>query len=332
MCTKHDPIISVIIPTFQIYEMLCQAIQSVKAQTYKNIEVIVVDDCSNDNTSNIVNLFPSVIYFRNEKNSGPGFSRQFGLRNSHGEFVVFLDDDDFYTDNNYFYHALTLLKSNPEYSFVSANATILYTASGETEQNSLNVSGKMSAANYLEGFPFKNKKPPSTFTTIFRKSILQMADIDTMQMVNDIPLYMRCLTVGGFVFFLEREVGVYRIHNTNISKAISADFIIENLKEKANVLEYIKEKKIFTGYNTWWSWQINGTISYYVTGSQPSLSEYRKVRQWIIQYSEEKRVVREVLRKYTKLLLYYKQCAVKTQIKDFFKKKHRLFQQGDTYG
>ena len=81
--------ISVIIPTYRRYEMLKEAINSVLAQTYQDIEIIVVDDCSGDDTAQIASFSPKIKYFCNERNSGPGYSRRCGLALSRGEFIVF---------------------------------------------------------------------------------------------------------------------------------------------------------------------------------------------------------------------------------------------------
>ena len=307
--------VSVVIPTYRRYAMLREAVKSVLEQTCQNLEIIVIDDCSGDDTAKIAEIAPQIIYLCNQKNSGPGYSRKVGLQQSRGEFIVFLDDDDYYTDCCFFQKALDILNANPGYSFVAANAAIRYECDGHSEQKPLNVHGEMLAAEYLEGFPFANKKPHSTFTTMFRKSVLLEAGVDKMQMVNDIPIFMRCLAAGGSVFFMENEIGVYRIHGNNISKKITPEFIIENLKEKMYVLTRIKEEAMFADYNTWWHRQVNGTVNYYVYGSHPTRMEYFKVWRWCIKASEDKKEVRKILKEYADYLTYHRWCAVKNCVK-----------------
>lgn len=311
--------ISVIIPTYRRYGMLREAVQSVLNQTYQDLEIIVIDDCSGDDTAKIVEMSPKIRYLCNEKNSGPGYSRLQGLLRSRGEHVVFLDDDDYYTDYSFYRNAVERLESNPDYSFVAANAVIIYGESGKEEHSLLNVRGEMPAAGYLEGFPFRNKKPHSTFTAVFRKSALLAAEVDKMTMVNDMPIYMRCLTAGGKVFFLEEEIGVYRMHGSNISKAMTPEFIIDNLKEKAEVLSRIKQAELFAGYNTWWFEQVKVTLDYYVYGSQPGFGAYWRVRNWCINFSEEKRPIRQLCRQYTAYLIDCRVCAIKRGIKYLLK-------------
>ncbi|SMG16751.1 Glycosyltransferase involved in cell wall bisynthesis [Fibrobacter sp. UWB13] len=99
-----SPLVSVIIPTFKRSEMLPRAINSVLSQTYKNVQVVVVDD-NNPNTDyrqlteNRMKLFANdnrVKYILHSKNSNGSVARNTGIKNADGEIVTFLDDDDVY--------------------------------------------------------------------------------------------------------------------------------------------------------------------------------------------------------------------------------------------
>ena len=90
--------ISVVIPTYGRAQMVCDCVKSVLDTGYPNLEVIVVDDCSPDNTGTLVserfgaNL--SVRYVRNDKNSLPAYSRNHGASYASGDIIFFLDDDN----------------------------------------------------------------------------------------------------------------------------------------------------------------------------------------------------------------------------------------------
>lgn len=86
-------LVSVIIPCYNQARFLSEAIESVLAQTYKNFEIIVIDDGSTDNTRQIVEQYEEVRYLRQE-NQGVASARNLGLRLSKGEYLVFLDADD----------------------------------------------------------------------------------------------------------------------------------------------------------------------------------------------------------------------------------------------
>lgn len=90
-------LVSVIIPAFNVEEYIAQCIESVLAQTYSNIEVIVVDDGSTDNTLNILMDFASLddrLRIIKQENKFAGVARNTGLDASSGQFIYFLDADD----------------------------------------------------------------------------------------------------------------------------------------------------------------------------------------------------------------------------------------------
>jgi glycosyltransferase involved in cell wall biosynthesis len=85
--------ISVVIPTYNRYEVLKRALSSVFAQSYLPTEVIVIDDGSSDETSKIIQDFPTIIY-RYQKNSGVSSARNLGISLCSHEWIAFLDSDD----------------------------------------------------------------------------------------------------------------------------------------------------------------------------------------------------------------------------------------------
>ena len=92
------PLASVVIPCYNQAQFLAGAIESVLAQTYREIEIVVVDDGSPDDTREVVSRYPGVRYMRQE-NQGLAGARNTGFKQSKGEYVVFLDADDHLTPN-----------------------------------------------------------------------------------------------------------------------------------------------------------------------------------------------------------------------------------------
>ena len=91
-----DDLVSIITPAYNTAECIGKTIQSVLAQTYSNWELLIVDDCSTDNTREIIESFgdPRIRYLKNEKNSGAAISRNYGLREAKGKWIAFIDSDD----------------------------------------------------------------------------------------------------------------------------------------------------------------------------------------------------------------------------------------------
>ncbi len=95
-CMDKNSLISVVIPTYNRPKYLKKAIETVLAQTYKNVEIIIIDDASDTDTEKIIDLFDDerILFFRNKKRSGAPISRNNGIKKAKGEFIAFLDDDD----------------------------------------------------------------------------------------------------------------------------------------------------------------------------------------------------------------------------------------------
>jgi glycosyltransferase involved in cell wall biosynthesis len=120
------PKVSVIIPTYNRSEIIAGTIRSVLEQTVRDIEVIVVDDGSPDNTPQVVQAIVDsrVRYFRKD-NGGPADARNFGLEKTNGEFTAFLDHDDYWPTT--FLEVMTRkLYENPGYGLVYCPITEVY--------------------------------------------------------------------------------------------------------------------------------------------------------------------------------------------------------------
>lgn len=96
MIMDNNPLVSIIIPTYNRAKYIKKAIHSCLNQSYKNIEVLIIDDCSPDNTKEVIESIKDdrIKYFKNEKNSWPCVSRNNGIKFSKGNYINFLDDDD----------------------------------------------------------------------------------------------------------------------------------------------------------------------------------------------------------------------------------------------
>ncbi|UZJ43913.1 glycosyltransferase family 2 protein [Marinimicrobium sp. C6131] len=89
-----EPLVSVIIPVYNRQKTIARAIDSVLNQSYKNTEIIVVDDGSIDLTEEVVkNLYRNILYIK-KNNGGPASARNIGLKNASGDYIAYLDSDD----------------------------------------------------------------------------------------------------------------------------------------------------------------------------------------------------------------------------------------------
>ena len=92
----EQPLVSVILPTYNRAEYLPRAMESVLSQSYENLELIVVDDGSTDNTREVVNAYQDarIRYMRTPSNRGVAAARNAGIRRASGEYIAFQDSDD----------------------------------------------------------------------------------------------------------------------------------------------------------------------------------------------------------------------------------------------
>ena len=116
---KNEPLVSVIIPTYNRGRLILNSVTSVLNQTYKNIELIVVDDCSTDNTEEILKSINDsrIKYVKLEKNSGACIARNKGIELSTGEFIAFNDSDDLWLPEKINSQLDFLYENNAEISF-----------------------------------------------------------------------------------------------------------------------------------------------------------------------------------------------------------------------
>ncbi|MFS8189054.1 glycosyltransferase [Rossellomorea marisflavi] len=281
---KNIPKVSIIITTYNRKHFVKDAVEGILNQDYKNIDLIIIDDNSTDGTESLLKEFSrNVTYIRNEKNIGPSESRRkaFDLY-ADGEYVLFLDDDDYLIDMNYISKAISFHKAHPDLSFVSANVFYEYTQVNKLKPLFLNLEEVMEKKNYF--LQFENPdypKPASTLTTLFKRSTLKEIGLSSMKMVNDASIYLKSLLVGN-AGFIEDIVGVYRIHQDNITFNLTSDFIIGNLEEKKAIkdlaiISFNYEEK---SMDKWMDNIAYRTIQYYLSNTFTDLADIKKVYWW----------------------------------------------------
>lgn len=121
-----EPLVSILIPTYNRANLLKRSIQSALNQTYENIEIVISDNNSDDNTDKIVNSFTDrrIKYFKNESNIGPILNWRNALVKSSGDYCILLCDDDYIIESNYIRNSVELLKRYSNVVLVLTNCII----------------------------------------------------------------------------------------------------------------------------------------------------------------------------------------------------------------
>lgn len=216
---KFDrPYISVIIPTYNAASFLGEAIQSIQQQHYANLEIIIIDDGSTDNTTEVVGSFGDRVRYLYQENSGPSQARNTGLKVAQGEIIAFLDADDLWSEKklevqlNCFSEnpALEVVVGRVQYLLIQGNQRIFK----EFSQPSLGVN--LGAGLYKR--------------SVFDK--LGYFDA-SMQQSEDVDLFMRIRENQIAMAAIEAVTLYYRIHDNNMTsdRAQQNTLFIKALKQ-----------------------------------------------------------------------------------------------------
>lgn len=251
------PLVSVVIPAYNAAKWLPDTIQSILNQTYTNIEVIVVDDCSNDNTHEVVSQYPSVIYLKNYENVGECKSSRRGFSEAMGKYICRLSADDMYANPDKIKHQVDIMeKTMADWSYNSINCV------GETlEKSKITDSFWMVMPtryghkilqlfdNYILKFPYLvflrllSGNPVNSSTLMIRRSSYLKSvgwssdglrtDCDGLLLFNFFLQRYKCIAI--------REMGsFYRIHPeqaTNVSTTYKNDMIKNKLDITNKVID-----------------------------------------------------------------------------------------------
>ena len=160
--------VSVIIPVYNVEKYLKRCVDSVLSQTLEEIEIICVNDGSTDNSIRILEEYGSKIKVISQENQGLSVARNFGLKEAKGEFVAFLDSDDF-VDNNFYEE---LYSNAIKYNADVACASILR-GNEKTQKHILKYDKVIVAQNIQEAFNLADC-PNNNFVwnKIYKKSLL----------------------------------------------------------------------------------------------------------------------------------------------------------------
>lgn len=206
----ENPLVSVIITTFNREKYLNKAIESVFKQTYSNIEIIVVDDGSKNNyAESICNNYSNCIYLF-KKNGGLSSARNYGINQSKGDFIAFLDDDDFW-ESSKIEKQLKILVDNNDIDCVHSAAAVVDendNLTGEIIGASKNKIHKRSGYVFWNALCVWVVKSP---TPLIRKSVFKtdMLFDEDIKVGEDVDFYQR-MFYRHKVFYINDTLAFYR--------------------------------------------------------------------------------------------------------------------------
>jgi glycosyltransferase involved in cell wall biosynthesis len=197
--------ISVIVPTYNAAEFLTDSLSCIENQNCRDLEIIVVDDGSSDDSARVVANFPRVRYVR-QHNQGPAAARNKGLSLAHGNMVAFLDADDLWPANT--------LKTLWEHLATHAQTDV--------------VLGRVQCMRLVVGSGERRFEPFSepcvafnVGAALYRRSVFDKVRLfdPSMRSGEDIDWFMRAREAGAVIEVLEQVTLLYRLHDHNMTLA-----------------------------------------------------------------------------------------------------------------
>ncbi|MBK5240997.1 glycosyltransferase [Clostridium sp.] len=222
-----DSLVSILIPTYNRAIFLEKCIKSALNQTYGNLEIIISDNCSTDNTEEIVSKYndTKIRYVKNFRNIGPILNWKNALMKSKGKYCVILCDDDYFIDNEYVQNAINLFTKDNSINLVITDCVL-----GRKQQVSTNISLKQvtDGKEFLRNFWSKNYHIPVISNVFIREEAMKInAFSNNSILYSDIELWLM-LMCNGNVGYINKQSVYYNFHDDNIVTNMDLDTIIDN--------------------------------------------------------------------------------------------------------
>lgn len=272
--THSDALISVIIPCYNHAAYLARAIESVLAQLYKNVEIIVVDDGSTDDTKQVTGRFPEVKYVY-QQNQGLSAARNTGIDSSLGKYLLFLDADDWLTSDA-LKKNFDVISTHPEVAFVSGGH-IKISDNGNVLEEVREIVNEDHYKHFLQG-----NYVGMHATVLYARWVFDEFRFDTtLRACEDYDLYLK-ISRKYAVMHHNDVIAYYRIHGNNMSgnKQMMLERVLFVLRRQEKSLKNTEERKAWVkGQKIW-----NEYYSGYKQPTQSKMSLKRKIKRLIPRF------------------------------------------------
>ena len=208
-----EGLVSIVTPTFNSEKFISETIQSVQNQTYTNWEMIIVDDCSTDNTANLVTekaqLDRRITFIRLNQNSGPAKARNAGIEKVSGKYMTFLDADDIWFPEFISTSIETIIAKNIFFVFSS------YRRSNEKLEFVYSDFIVPEKVTYTDILKSNSISCLTAFIDIEKLGKKRMPDIFKRQ---DMGLWLQYLKEIPFAYGIQKPMAIYRIRENSLSR------------------------------------------------------------------------------------------------------------------
>lgn len=205
-----DDLVSIIMPSYNTADYILKSIESVLMQTYTNWELLIVDDCSSDNTREILDGISDerIKVYYNEQNSGAALSRNKALREAKGKWIAFLDSDDLWTSDK-LEKQISFMKNN-DYHFS-------YTEYAQIDEKGNNVNTIVSGPQKITKHSLFNYCWMGCLTVMYDSEFIGLVQIEDLKKNNDYAMWLK-ISRKATCYLLKEKLGMYRIRSGSISR------------------------------------------------------------------------------------------------------------------
>lgn len=206
-------LISVIMAAYNADQTIAQAIHSVLTQTYKNLELIIVDDCSTDTTIQVISSFNDkrIRLICNEKNSGVSYTRQRAAKNANGRWIAVLDSDDAWTNTK------LELQANVQ---KETNASLLFTGSAFMDVYGEKIDWELHVPPKIDYHKLLRQNLISNSSVLVKKALyLKYSNSDKNSDLahEDFVCWLRMLKDGYIAYGIDQPLLIYRLSGNSKS-------------------------------------------------------------------------------------------------------------------
>ena len=224
-------LVSIIMPSYNTAKYILESIESVLKQTYTNWELIIVDDCSTDNTDEVIATFlcdDRIRYIKNEKNSGAAVSRNRALAEAKGKYIAFLDSDDLWEPE----------KLEKQLSFMTENGYKFTYTDYRIQLNGKWLPYVYTGPTKVTEWKMKNYCYFSTITVMYDREFVGLVSIEPIRKNNDYAMWLKIVKKAP-CYRLPECLSYYIKHEGSISsgskwKLIKHHYIMWRVAEHKN--------------------------------------------------------------------------------------------------
>lgn len=212
-------LVSIIMPSYNTGKYIAESVKSVQAQTYTNWELIIVDDCSTDDTDSVVAGFSDdrIVYLKNEQNSGAAISRNRALHEAKGRWIAFLDSDDLWIPE----------KLEKQVSFMEKNRyAFSYTNYVEIDEASQLTGVKVTGPKHITKRGMYHYCWPGCLTVMYDAKVVGLVQIEDIKKNNDYAMWLKVCKKAD-CYLLDESLAAYR---KGRSGSISTNSYVELIK------------------------------------------------------------------------------------------------------